>query len=140
MLLYWQLILYMYQINILAPRTFVMFSSFWNGGGVLKGSDLVMFFILFSFIPICGVGWYYLYQYKYMKLILVPLSALSNMGLGKYKNGMPDVNLKNLKIEEKKTIEQLVQERLEIENKKIKKVEGNEFRKEIIEKIEKKSD
>ena len=49
---------------------------------------------------------------------------------------MPDVNIKNLKIEEKKTIEQLVQERIELENKKNPKTDTAQFRKEIVEKIE----
>ena len=66
-----------------------------------------------------------------------PLNWLANRGLDKYSGGMPEVNIKNLKIEEKKTLEQLVQERIELENKKNpQKTDSSEFRKESVEKIE----
>ena len=71
-----------------------------------------------------------------MNLIMKPLSWFANRGLDKYSGGMPEVNIKNLKIEEKKTIEQLVQERIELENKKNPQANSAEFRKEIVEKIE----
>ena len=45
------------------------------------------------------------------------------------------VNIKNLKIEDKKTIEQVVQERLEKEKSKIKNTNKEDLRKNIIEKI-----
>ena len=71
-----------------------------------------------------------------MNLITKPVNWLANLGMDKYSGGMPEVNIKNLKIEEKKTIEQLVQERIELENKKNPKTDTAQFRKEIVEKIE----
>ena len=71
-----------------------------------------------------------------MRLITVPLNKIVNSGLDNYK--APDVNIKNLKIEEKKTLEQVVQERLEAEKKKnqSQNTANSDFRKKIIEQIE----
>ena len=71
-----------------------------------------------------------------MRLITVPLNKIVNSGLEGYK--APDVNIKNLKIEEKKTLEQVVQERLEVEKKKsqLQSAANSDFRKKIIEQIE----
>ena len=92
---------------------------------------------IISYFPIVFWIWRRLAKYQYINLIMKPLSWISNRGLDKYSAGMPEVNIKNLKIEEKKTIEQLVQERIELENKKNpQKADSAEFRKEIVEKIE----
>ena len=64
------------------------------------------------------------------------MNLIANRGLDKYSGGMPEVNIKNLKIEEKKTLDQLVKERIELENKKNPLADAAEFRKEIVEKIE----
>ncbi len=71
-----------------------------------------------------------------MRLITVPLNKIANSGLNDYK--APDINIKNLKIEEKKTLEQVVQERLDAEKKKNQSTSAgsSDFRKKIIEQIE----
>lgn len=135
-LLYQQLFVMILKINILAPRTYSMLIDFWNGGGVLKGKDLTLILAVLSYFPLCFYGVYRLYHYKFMKLIIGPLTWFSNLGLGKYQNGAPIVNIKNLKIEEKKTIEQIVQERIEQEKKKNPQTGTTDFRKKIIERIE----
>jgi hypothetical protein len=58
------------------------------------------------------------------------------MGIDKYMASARSVNIKNLKIEEKKTLEQIVQERLEVENKKVKTPDSADFRQKIVEKLE----
>ncbi len=136
LLLYWQVFLFCYQINILSLHTYASIRNYWNDGGVLKSSDIFMLLGIFSYLPIVLLGWRVLAKYKYMNLIMKPLSWFANRGLDKYSGGMPEVNIKNLKIEEKKTIEQLVQERIELENKKNPQANSAEFRKEIVEKIE----
>ncbi|MBQ8481813.1 MAG: hypothetical protein IJ532_04715 [Alphaproteobacteria bacterium] len=135
-LLFQQLFFYMYHINLLNPQTYRIFSVFWNSGGVLSGKDIIMFLGLLLYLPLCFYGWYRLYHYKFMRLITVPLNKIVNSGLDNYK--APDVNIKNLKIEEKKTLEQVVQERLEAEKKKnqSQNTANSDFRKKIIEQIE----
>lgn len=135
-LLFQQLFFLAYHINLLNPRTYKIFSAFWNGGGVLSGKDVMMLCSLLLYLPICFYGWYKIYHYKFMRLITVPLNKIVNSGLEGYK--APDVNIKNLKIEEKKTLEQVVQERLEAEKKKnqAQSIANSDFRKKIIEQIE----
>ena len=136
LLLYWQAFNFFYQINILSLQTYKMLADYWNSGGTLKAGDLLMILGIISYFPLVFYLWRGLAKYKYMNLLITPLSWLSNHGLEKYSGGMPEVNIKNLKIEEKKTLEQLVKERIELENKKNPKKDTAEFRKEIIEKIE----
>lgn len=137
LLIYQQLFLLCYQINLLAPQTYASISNYWNDGGVIHTGDIFMLLGIISYFPIVFWIWRRLAKYQYMNLIMKPLSWISNRGLDKYSAGMPEVNIKNLKIEEKKTIEQLVQERIELENKKNpQKADSAEFRKEIVEKIE----
>lgn len=131
-----QLFFFVYKINLLNPRTYEILSDFWYSGGILSGKDILMLFSLILYFPICFYGWYKLWHYKYMRLIIVPLNKIFNSGFDNYK--APDVNIKNLKVEEKKTLEQLVNERLEKEKKKKQGQTGEsqDFRKKIIEQIE----
>jgi len=126
--------LLLFKIDPLAIGTYKGLSEYWNRGGVLKGKDIVMLLTIFAYLPLCAYGCYKLYHYKYMRLLTVPLNKILNSGYDDYV--APDVNIKNLKIEEKKTLEQIVQERLEQEKKK-NQSEGNpaDFRKKIIEQI-----
>ena len=136
LLIYQQAFYYCYQIDILNLQTYASIRNYWNDGGVLKAGDLFMLIGIFSYFPLIFFMWRKLLKYQYMNLITKPINWLANLGTNKYSGGMPDVNIKNLKIEEKKTIEQLVQERIELENKKNPQANSAEFRKEIVEKIE----
>lgn len=135
-LMFQQLFYGVYNINLLNPRTYHIFSAFWNNGGVLHGKDILMLGSLLLYLPLCIYGWKKISHYQFMRLITVPLNKIANAGLDNYQ--APDINIKNLKIEEKKTLEQLVKERLDKENKKNQKQnqESSDFRKKIIEQIE----
>lgn len=131
-----QLFFWVYNVNILNPKTYRLFSKFWNEGGTLGGKDVLMICSLLLYLPVCIYGWYKLRSFKYMKLITVPLNKIFNSGYNNYTP--PDVNIKNLKVEEKKTLEQIVNERLEKEKKKFQEQNGesHNFRQKIIEQIE----
>lgn len=123
-----------FGVDPLAPETYTGFIGYWNSDAVLKGKDILMLLIIIAFFPICSLGCFKLYHYKYMRLLTVPLNKIFNYGLDGY--SAPDVNIKNLKIEEKKTLEQIVRERLNEEKKKNQQTNSaTEFRKSIIEKI-----
>lgn len=126
------IILSIYHVT---PQTFFHgLARFWNQGNVLRGRDLIVLAMVILSLPLCFYGWYKLYHFKYIKLLTVPLNKILN---GKYDNYVaPDVNIKNLKIEEKKTLDQFIQERLDIEKKKRNTENNADFRREIIEKIQ----
>ncbi len=127
---------YFYHIDILSPQTYKIFSVYWNSGGVLRQKDLLMMLLMFLYFPLCFFGWYKFYYFKFTTLVTKPLNWLANLGSSKYQ--VKDVNIKNLKIEEKKSIDQIVQERLEKEKKKNEQnSSGNagDFRQKIIKKI-----
>lgn len=112
-----------------------MFVAFWNSGGVLHGRDIMMILGLVLYVPICAYGCWKLYNYKYMRLLTVPLNWLANIGMKNYQ--IKEVTIKNLKVEEKKTLDQIVKERLEKEKKKSQdqNVSSTDLRKKIIEQI-----
>ena len=122
-----------YNINLLSVQTFAKISFFWNSGGVLSFYDVVMMLLLMTYIPACLIIFYKLSKYKFLNLITQPFEWWQNRSLRNYKE--VSVNIKNLKIEDKKTIEQVVQERLEKERGKIKQPNKDDLRKNIIEKI-----
>lgn len=126
------------RIDIFSPLTYHRLSAYWNGGGVLHAKDILMIFGMSLYVPICLYGLYKLYHYQYMRLLTVPLNFLANLGIGDYR--APDVNIKNLKVEEKKSIEQIVQERLDLEKRKNQQnSDTTDFRQQIIKEIEEKT-
>lgn len=132
--LYWLFFEKIYGINIASPITYQKFSEYWDNGGVLRFNDVVMLLILCLFIPIFLFYMRWLNRCKFLNLILLPVQWLQNRALKNYKE--VSINIKNLKVEEKKTIEQLVEERIEEENKNRKNEKSMEdFRKKIINKI-----
>lgn len=110
-------------------------ARFWNQGHIIHGRDLIFIMTIILLVPLCFYGLYRLYHFKYLKLVTVPLNKIFNSKFEGYV--APDVNIKNLKIEEKKTLDQFIQERLEVEKKKSPSSNSADFRKEIIEKIQK---
>lgn len=123
-----------YRINILTPNTYHNIAAYWNTGATFTGNDLLMLFGIFSLVPINLLGWWFIYRCKYTNLLTGPLAWLNNIGAKDYK--APNVNIKNLKVEEKKSLDQLINERLEQEKKKIPQVETGRFRQNIINQIE----
>lgn len=126
---------FVFKIDPLAQETYAGLVQYWNSGGILQGKDILMLLMLIAYFPLCCFGCFKLYHYKYLRLLTVPLNKVLNYGLDNYVT--PDVNIKNLKIEEKKTLDQIVQERLNEEKKKNQEANqaSSDFRKIIIEKI-----
>lgn len=135
LILYQKAFFHLYQIDILAPKTYRFMSQYWDSGATLSGEDLIMLFAMFSYIPLCLIAFFFIYRCRFVNLILIPLNKLSDMGFSNYK--VPNVNIKNLKVEEKKTLEQFIQERVEKEKGKSPPRSTNAFRNDIITEIEK---
>lgn len=125
-----------YHVDIFDVETFYRFAEYWNSGGVLHGKDLLMVGSLLVYFPLCMVLFKLLNRCQFINLITVPLSKIVNAGLDNYE--VPNINIKNLKIEEKKNLEQVVQERIAIEKKKQAQMRDTapNIRQEIIKKLE----
>ena len=132
-LLYTLIFALIYHVDLLSWKTYARISGYWNSGGVLSAGDTFMMVLLFTYIPLCLFIFYKYSKYKFINLIIKPFEWWQNRTLRNYRE--VSVNIKNLKIEDKKTIEQVVQERLEKEQKKIKQPNKDDLRKNIIEKI-----
>lgn len=134
-LIYQQIFRFIYHVDVLSPVFYYRIAEFWNNGGIISSKDFTMLLLLFSYVPVFGYGLYKLYHFKFMNLVLIPLNGIANLGMKKYQKGAPTINIKNLKVEEKKTLEQIVQERIEAETKKNPQQDTAAFRQKIIEKI-----
>ena len=97
-------------INLLSPQTYSAVSNYWNEGRVLSAADTVRAVLLLTYFPLCLLMFYGLSKFRFLKLITKPYEWLQNRTLRNYTE--VSVNIKNLKVEDKKTIEQVVQERL----------------------------
>lgn len=124
---------FIYGIDLINVRTYQRISQYWNAGGTLSWSDTFMMLVLASYLPLCLLIFYRLNKCKFINLIVKPFEWVQNRTLRNYRE--VSVNIKNLKVEDKKTIEQVVQERLEKEKGKVKHTDKAELRKNIIEKI-----
>ena len=124
-----------YGIDLINIQTYQRISIFWNAGNTLSWSDTFMLLLLIAYVPLCLLIFYRLNKYKFINLLIKPFEWWQNRTLRNYRE--VSVNIKNLKVEDKKTIEQVVQERLEKEKKKVKQPNKDELRKNIIEKIAK---
>jgi hypothetical protein len=129
--------MHFYRINIINMKTYHNIVKYWDSGATLKSNDLLMLFGIFCIVPINLVGWWVIYHMKYANLWFGPLSWIAGLDTKNYET--PDITIKNLKVEEKKTIEQIVNERLEQEKKKTPNLEVGRFRQDIIEQIEQNS-
>ena len=135
-----EIIKFAYGLDIFEEQTYQIFAKFWNDGGVLGAKELLVLTLFALCIILCIFFWCKIYRFKFIKLLTVPLNWLANRGIKDYK-GMASVNIKNLKVEEKKTIEQIVQERIDLERKKENELpQNNNFRAKIIDEIEKKKE
>ena len=119
----------------MSPETYKNIADYWNSDGVLHGNDLLLLSLLLAFIPFNFIVWRKIFCSKLINLIVIPLNWLINLGFKNYK--APNINIKNLKVEERKDLEQFVRERVDIENKKHPQMDSSALRREIIEKIEK---
>ncbi len=126
--------LYYYKIDLFLPQTYAAISAYWNSGATLRGEDFLLLMGIFMAVPVNIVVWIIIFHMRFAPLITTPLSWLGSLGIGEYK--APVINIKNLKVEEKKTLEQVVQERIDIEKKKNPQPDSGKFRQDIIEKIE----
>lgn len=135
-----ELVRSIYGLDLLEEQTYLDFAMFWNDGGILSAVELLVLGLFALSFVICCFCWYKIYQFKFIKLLTVPLNWLANRGIKDYK-GMTSVKIKNLKVEEKKTLEQIIQERLDLERKKENELpKDNNFRSMIIDEIERKKE
>lgn len=109
--------------------------GFWNRNGVIAGSsDYMLLLTMFILLLIWVWGWHRLCKVNYIKLMLKPINYLADYGLKKYEAEDKHVTIKNLKVGEKITVEDVIQARIKQEGNNQSK-EAESLRKSISEKI-----
>lgn len=124
-----------WQFDILYRKQWIVVEGFWNNNGVIYGmSDYLLLVSMFILLLIWIWGWYKLYKVNYGKKILGLINYISNRGLEKYEENSQHIVIKNLKVGEKMTIEEVIQDRIKQEHNE-KREGAQDLRKKISEKI-----
>ena len=129
------LMIYIWKFDIFYAKQWSVVKRFWNSNGVIEGaSDYTFFLSLLLILIVWIVGWIKLCRLNYAKLAIAPLNYIANRDLKKYEQINTHVVIKNIKVGEKLSVEDLIQERIkqeQINNVK----ESDEMRRNISEKI-----
>ncbi len=111
-------------------------SEFWRRNGTFYGkSDYLLFLSLLIIIVLWGIGLYKLYKVNYIRFFLKPLEYFSNRDIEKYEKESKHVVIKNLVVGEKITIDDLIAEKIQEEEKEPKIKESEALRQNISQKI-----
>lgn len=130
----WLLIKF-WQFDILYRKQWIVVEGFWNNNGVIYGvSDYLLLVSMLILLLIWIYGCYKLNKINYGKKILSTIEKISNRGLKQYEENVQHIVIKNLKVGEKMTVEDVIQDRIKQE-KTEKGQEASDLRKKISEKI-----
>lgn len=129
------LMIYIWKFDIFYVKQWSVVKRFWNNNGVIDdASDYAFFLSLLLILIIWIVGGVKLCRLNYAKLMIAPLNYIANRDLKKYEQEDTHVVIKNIKVGEKISVEDLIQERIKQEQTDNVK-ESDEMRRNISEKI-----
>ena len=129
------LMIYIWKFDIFYTKQWSVVKRFWNSNGVIEdASDYAFFLSLLLILIVWLVGWIKLCRLDYAKLVVAPLNYIANRDLEKYEQIDTHVVIKNIKVGEKISVEDLIQERIKQEQTDNVK-ESDEMRRNISEKI-----
>lgn len=129
------LMICIWKFDIFYAKQWGVVKGFWNSNGVIVGaSDYTFFLSLLLIFVIWVVGCVKLCRLDYVKLAMAPLHYISNYDIKKYEREDTHVVIKNIKVGEKLSVEDLIQERIKQEQTQNVK-ESDEMRRNISEKI-----
>jgi len=125
-----------WNFNFLSKVQWSMVASFWNANGTIKG---VSDYMLFLTLLIVGVVWFFGFRYflkvNYLKLLLKPFEYFFGKQIEKYNKESKHVVIKNLVVGEKRTLNDLIDEKIKSENKQTKAKESETLRQNVLQKI-----
>ncbi len=129
------LMIYIWKFDIFYAKQWSVVKGFWNNNGVIEGAaDYTFFLSLLLIAVIWMVGWVKLYRLDYVKLLLAPLNYFANRNIKKYEEADTHVVIKNIKVGEKITVEDIIQDRIKQEKTENVK-ESDAIRRSLSEKI-----
>ncbi len=129
------LLIYIWHFDILYKKQWIVVKGFWNNNGVIAGSsDYMLLLTMLILLIVWVIGWKKLCKVNYVKLALKPINYIADYGISKYEAEDKHVTIKNLKVGEKITVEDVIQARIKEENSHQDK-EADSLRKSISEKI-----
>lgn len=131
-----EVILRIWNFDLMLPVSWQMIGVFWNKGGTIKS---VYDYMLFVTIIFTAVVWYIglkrIYHVNFVKLFLKPFEFFSKKQIQKFESESKHVALKNLVVGEKITLDDLIEEKIKEEENKQSQKESQNLRENISKKI-----
>lgn len=135
------LVVKLWKFDVFYKKQWEVIAQFWENNGVIVGaSDYMLFVVLLLSLGVWIWGWRRLVKVDYISIILWPLKYISDKQVEKYQNSGKRVVFKNMGIAEKKTIEDVIEERIKQESGEKSVKESEQLRKNISEKIIRRKD
>lgn len=135
-----RLLVYVWTFDIFSAKQWEVISNYWNGYGVISsGTDYLFFATLFLVILFWVWLWRYLYNLNLLNAFATIYRFFADRDVRKFEDEDSHVVIKNLSSHEKKTIEDVIQERLAAKDEnKDKEPLAQRIRQQIAQKFNKK--
>ena len=136
LLLMRRVMIHFWNFDFLSYTHWKMIASFWDANGTIRGTSDYMFFItLLAVIVVWYVFLKKLLRVQYGKLCLRPFEYIFKKQIQKMEGGSKHIALKNLVVGEKKTLDDLIEEKIKAEDSKQSQKESQNLRDNIAKKI-----
>jgi len=131
-----QIVLAVWNFDYASKSQWQFVGEFWRQNGTIRSfSDYMLFLTLFLIVLLWYKGLKRLYQTDYAKFFLVPFEYFSKKQIEKYENESKHVVIKNLVVGEKKTLDEVIDEKIKEENAAQSLKEADNLRQTLAQKI-----
>ena len=107
------LLVWLWSFDIFSKKQWSVIARYWNSDGVIsQGADYLFFLTLFV---VCLIGlflWAFFYRADFQKLLTNLVRYYLNRDLRRYENEDLHVKLKNMAPSEKKTLDEIIDEKM----------------------------
>lgn len=107
----------LWRFDVLSPKQWTVIGRYWANDGVISGGKQYLFFLtIFMAVPLLFFLWRLLYKADGVKLVTFPIRYVLDRQISKYENEDSHVVIKNLSSQEKLTVEDIINQRLQADN------------------------
>lgn len=133
--------LLIWKFDILYKQQWQAIGQYWNEDGTIAGaSDYLFFIALFVLVLLWFFGFRYFYKLKYMRMMLFPFRYFNDRQIRKYEQEDTRAVIKNIRVGEKLTVEDVIKDRIKQEEVKQSPKVSQDLRQSISQKINQKKD
>ena len=107
------LLVWLWSFDIFSKKQWSVIARFWNSYGVISQGVDYLFFLTFLVVCLMGVFlWAFLYRTDFQKLLATAVRYFLDRDLRRYQDENLHFQLKNLAPSEKKTLDEIIDEKM----------------------------